>query len=164
MPTSSTGAIYSPTNTDNGPQAASSDGAQSVILAGIPDDPKYCMDRFLSDNNETSAEYQRPPIEFSQTQSEDEAETKSKTRILAKLRAFDKKLASTSGRNVPHDPTYNMDRFLQHNGDKFDENYQRPLLGFVEPQNEMEAEERMWRLLSKFDEKFGLGGGGPSGN
>ncbi|EHK16073.1 uncharacterized protein TRIVIDRAFT_206729 [Trichoderma virens Gv29-8] len=100
MPTSSTGAIYSPTNADNGPQAASSDGAKLVILAGIPDDPKYCMDRFLSDNNETSAEYQRPPIEFSQTQSEDEAEAKSKTRILAKLCAFDKKLASTSGRNI----------------------------------------------------------------
>ncbi|KAL6795943.1 hypothetical protein GGI42DRAFT_356582 [Trichoderma sp. SZMC 28013] len=64
---------------------------------------------------------------------------------------------------VPHDPTYNMDRFLQRNDDESGENYQRPLPGFGEPQSEIEAEERMRRLLDSFDEKFGPRGR-PSGS
>ncbi|KAL6789826.1 hypothetical protein J3E68DRAFT_429912 [Trichoderma sp. SZMC 28012] len=64
---------------------------------------------------------------------------------------------------VPHHPTYNMDRFLQHNNDRTGQNYQRPLPGFGEPQSEIETEERMRRLLHAFDEKFILRDG-PSGN
>ncbi|KAL6693229.1 hypothetical protein J3F84DRAFT_350640 [Trichoderma pleuroticola] len=60
---------------------------------------------------------------------------------------------------VPHDPTYNMDRFLQRSGDKSGENYQRPLPGLEEPQSEIEVEEKMRRLLDSFDEKFGLRNG-----
>ncbi|KAL7792749.1 hypothetical protein V8C43DRAFT_305537 [Trichoderma afarasin] len=64
---------------------------------------------------------------------------------------------------VLHDPTYNMDRFLQHNSDKAGQNYQRPLPGFGEPQSEIEAEERMQGLIQAFDEKF-WHGGSPSGS
>ncbi|KKO98768.1 hypothetical protein THAR02_09123 [Trichoderma harzianum] len=64
---------------------------------------------------------------------------------------------------VLHDPTYNMDRFLQHNSDKAGQNYQRPLPGLGEPQSEIEAEKRMLGLIQTFDERFGQGGS-PSGS
>ncbi|KAL6824500.1 hypothetical protein J3E69DRAFT_366966 [Trichoderma sp. SZMC 28015] len=64
---------------------------------------------------------------------------------------------------IPHDPTYSMNRFLHHNDDRTGQNYQRLLPGLGAPQSEIEAEERMRRLLNAFDEKFSMSDG-PSGS
>ncbi|KAL7952580.1 hypothetical protein V8C34DRAFT_299025 [Trichoderma compactum] len=48
-----------------------------------------------------------------------------------------------------------MDRFLQRNDDESGENYRRRSPGLGEPQSEIEAEERMRRLLDSFNERFG---------
>ncbi|KAM0250392.1 hypothetical protein ACHAQJ_008640 [Trichoderma viride] len=92
MPTSSTAAVCSGSNADNGDrtsQAASDNSTQTVTLPYVLNDATYSIDRFLSKDKETTAGFQRPPPEFREAQSDGEAVAKAEARMRAELQVFD---------------------------------------------------------------------------